>query len=104
MPKLRVIAAMAAGAMGLLAPGLARAHFTLMAPQNWAQQGSLGVPEKSAPCGQADPGTAAVPTNVVTTFSPGQKITISLTEDVPHPGWYKAVLSQNGMSGLPADP
>jgi hypothetical protein len=97
-------AAMAAGALGLLVPGLARAHFTLNSPMNWAQQGSLGVPEKSAPCGQADPGTTAVPTNVVTTYRPGQTIMVSITEDVPHPGWYRAVLSQNGMNGLPADP
>jgi len=97
-------AAMAAGALGLLVPGLARAHFTLNSPMNWAQQGSLGVPEKSAPCGQADPGTAAVATGIVTTYRPGQKITVSITEDVPHPGFYRAVLSQNGMNGLPMDP
>jgi MYXO-CTERM domain-containing protein len=104
MRKLRGLAAMVVGAMGLLAPGLARAHFTLNAPMSYAQQGSLGVPEKSAPCGQADPGTPPVPTNVVTTFRPGQTISVSITEDVPHPGWYRAVLSQNGMNGLPADP
>lgn len=98
------MAAMAAGAMGLLAPGLASAHFTLVSPTNWAVQGAQGLPEKSAPCGQADPPPAAVPTNVVTTYRPGQTIMVMITEDVPHPGWYKAVLSQNGMSSLPADP
>jgi len=104
MRKFRISAALAVGAMGLMAPGLARAHFTLNSPTNWAQQGSLGVPEKSAPCGQADPGPAAVATGVVTTYRPGQKITVSITEDVFHEGWYRAVLSQNGMGGLPDDP
>ncbi len=90
MRKLRISAALAAGAMGLMAPGLASAHFTLNSPMSWAQQGSLGVPEKSAPCGQADPGTTPVPTNVVTTYRPGQKITVSITEDVFHQGFYRA--------------
>ncbi len=103
MRKLRVLAVMAAGATGVLVPGLARAHFILMAPQNWAQQDASGLPEKSAPCGQAET-PAAVPTNAVTTFRPGQTITVMIQEAVFHPGWYKAVLSQNGMSGLPPDP
>lgn len=104
MRKLRGLAATAVGAMGLLAPGLARAHFTLNSPPSWAVQGAQGLPEKSAPCGQADPGTPAVASNVVTTYRPGQTISVSITEDVPHPGWYSATLSQNGMNGLPTDP
>src|SRR5438552_3126988 len=105
MRKLRVMsAAMAAGALGLLVPGLESAHLTLNSPMHWAQQGSLGVPERRAPCGQADPGPAALPTSVVTTYRPGQTIIVSITEDVQHPGWYRSVLSQNGMGGLPNDP
>lgn len=101
-PGLVAAAAVALGA--LVASPPAHAHFTLQAPDSWAQQSSLGDPQKSAPCGQADPGLAAVPTNEVTPFSPGDRITITIDETIFHPGHYRVVLSPNGMNGLPADP
>jgi hypothetical protein len=89
---------------GLLIPAAARAHFILQAPASWAEQGSLGDPQKSAPCGQADPGLTVVPTNTVTSFAPGQQITITINETFTHPGHYRVALSTTGQSGLPADP
>jgi MYXO-CTERM domain-containing protein len=45
-----------------------------------------------------------MPTNIVTPFSPGETITVTLTETIFHPGHYRVVLSTTGQSGLPADP
>ena len=92
----------AAAALCLASP--ARAHFVLQSPGSWAVQGSLGDPQKSAPCGQADPGVAAVETGVITYYASGQTVTVTINETVPHPGHYRVVLSTTGQAGLPADP
>ena len=106
MRRLDLVAAVAIGAMGVLAPAAVRAHFILMQPPNWAQQAAgTGTPLKSAPCGQSDPGMAAVRTNVVTPFTAGQTVTVTIDErTISHPGHYRVALSTTGMSGLPADP
>jgi hypothetical protein len=95
---------LASAAVALSLPSAARAHFVLQAPSSWAAQGSLGDPQKSAPCGQADPGTALVETGMVTAYAPGDTVTITINETVPHPGHYRVVLSTAGQGGLPADP
>ncbi|HUJ61310.1 MAG TPA: SCE4755 family polysaccharide monooxygenase-like protein [Kofleriaceae bacterium] len=82
---------------------LADAHFALQAPTAYSMQDSLGLPEKSAPCGQADPGTPVVATNAVTSFHTGDTITITINELIFHPGHYRVALAQD-QSGLPADP
>jgi hypothetical protein len=81
----------------------AEAHFVLMTPQSWAQQDGYGLPEKSAPCGQADPGTTAVPTNAVTGYKIGDTITITVNEAIFHPGHYRVALATD-MASLPAEP
>ena len=105
MRRLDLVAAAAMGAL-VLAPAAARAHFVLMAPANWANQAAgTGTPLKSAPCGQSDPGMAAVRTNAVTPFTAGQMVTVTIDErTISHPGHYRVALSTTGMSGLPADP
>jgi MYXO-CTERM domain-containing protein len=102
MPRLTV-AALAVAAF-FLVPVPARAHFILQAPANWADQDPSGLPQKSAPCGQADPGTPANPTGIVTPFAPGDAVTVTISETVPHPGHYRVALSTTGQNGLPADP
>lgn len=82
---------------------VASAHFALNAPPAYSQQDNLGLPLKSAPCGQADPGTPVVPTNVVTSFHEGDTITITVNETIFHPGHYRVALAMD-QSGLPADP
>ena len=57
--------ALGLGAAAALVASPARAHFILQAPASWAEQGPLGDPQKSGPCGQDDPGaTAHVRTDV----------------------------------------
>jgi len=103
MRKLTVVAFML-GTAPILIPAAARAHFVLQSPQSWAQLDASGSPQKSAPCGQADPGITPVATNVVTPYAPGDTVTITINEVVTHPGHYRVVLSESGQSGLPADP
>ncbi|MGC4093878.1 MAG: hypothetical protein QM756_39430 [Polyangiaceae bacterium] len=93
-----------AGALAVLCARAASAHFSLQAPASWANQDSVGSPQKSAPCGQADPGLAAVATGKVTAFAPGETITITINETIFHPGHYRVVLAVNDRSELPADP
>jgi hypothetical protein len=100
-------ASLIGGAAGLLSPSLAHAHFTLQTPASWAQQDGAGSPQKSGPCGETDLATGtvqAVPTNVVTSFRPGQQIMITIDERVFHPGHYRVSLATTDRSQLPADP
>ena len=100
----RMTAVVVSAAAGLCVASPARAHFILQSPGSWAAQASLGDPQKSAPCGQADPGTPAVETGVITYYASGQTVTVTINETVPHPGHYRAVLSTTGQAGLPPDP
>jgi len=64
-------------------------------------QDDFGSPQKTGPCG--DEGTAAT-TGVVTPFSPGETITITLDETIFHGGHYRVALAVNDRSELPAPP
>jgi hypothetical protein len=79
------------------------AHFKLNQPTSYDQQDALGSPQKSAPCGQADPGDPPVLTNQVTTVMEGSQLAISINEEVFHPGHYRVSIAQD-MNSLPADP
>lgn len=81
----------------------AQAHFVLKSPTAWATQDGLGNPQKSAPCGQADPGTPATATGSVSAFRPGDTVTVTIDETVFHPGHYRVLLATN-RSELPEDP
>lgn len=81
----------------------ALAHFKLVSPAASFLQDGYGSPQKSAPCGQADPGDTATPTNAVTQLMTGQMVSIEIDETIFHPGHYRVSLAQD-MSGLPADP
>ena len=67
--RLLVIGALT-GAAVFYGARVADAHFILQAPAAMYTQDGSGLPEKSAPCGQADPGTPAVATNTVDMFVP----------------------------------
>ncbi len=81
----------------------ALAHFKLISPAASFQQDTYGSPQKSAPCGQADAGDTAVPTNAVTQLMTGQMVDIEIDETIFHPGHYRVSLADT-MTMLPADP
>jgi hypothetical protein len=86
----------------VLPPRTAAAHFVLHAPASWREQGSVGDPQKMGPCGDVD--SPAAPTGIVTAFSPGGRITITIDEAIYHPGHYRVALAVNDRSELPAEP
>jgi len=79
----------------------AAAHFSLESPPSATEQDGQGNPQKAPPCG--DNG-ASVPTNVITTYQAGQKITVTIDEKIFHPGHYRIALALNDQSELPAEP
>ncbi len=87
--------------LAIASPALA--HFKLVSPAASFEQDNSGSPQKSAPCGQADAGDPAVPTNAVTQLMTGQMVTIEIDETIFHPGHYRVSLAEN-MNMLPADP
>src|SRR5438067_6816574 len=82
-------------------PGLAHAHFILIAPDSWMSQDSFGLPEKLGPCGDEGGGT---PTAAVTAFRSGQAISVTIDEVIFHPGHYRVALAVNDRSELPVEP
>ena len=82
-------------------PGLAHAHFILIAPDSWMSQDSFGLPEKLGPCGDEGGGT---PTAAVTAFRSGQAISVTINEVIDHPGHYRVALAVNDRSELPPEP
>ena len=84
-----------------MAQGSAEAHFILEAPASATEQNDLGDPQKAPPCG--DDGTA-VYTGEVTTYQPGETITITIDERVYHPGHYRVALALDDPSQLPDPP
>lgn len=87
----------------VLVPGLADAHFRLLAPASWIAENQLGDPQKAAPCGgtNADFGK---PTWAVTDVTGGSKLHIKVQETVFHPGHYRIALAVNSPTELPIDP
>ncbi len=63
----------------------------------------LGGPQKSAPCGQDDPGQPLTQSGKVTAFQEGQTISITISEVIPHPGHYRVSIAKD-LASLPADP
>ncbi len=100
--KLCLILAGASAAVVVTAARPAQAHFTLEEPASWMSQDALGAPEKLGPCGDEGGGT---PTNKVTAFQKGDTITITIDENIFHPGHYRVALAQKAdRSDLPPEP
>src|SRR2546426_1031848 len=90
-------------AVALSAAAPAAAHFKLQAPAVYSQMDAYGSPQKSAPCGQADPAQPVVETNAVTTVTSGSQLTVTIDEAIFHPGHYRVAIAQS-QQALPADP
>ena len=83
------------------APESARAHFILVTPDSWMSQDIFGGPQKLGPCGNEGGGMA---TGSVTTFRPGDTITVTVDEVIYHPGHYRVALAVDDQSELPPEP
>ena len=77
------------------------AHFYLEEPENWVEQGSLGDPQKTGPCGNEG---ALRPTGAITAYRTGQTITIQFRETIYHPGHFRVALATEDRSELPPMP
>jgi hypothetical protein len=85
--------AVAIGGGLLLVPAAAKAHFRLEAPASNVVQDSLGSPQKPTSATDGCPsGTASGKTSVVRA---GGKVTVKITETVPHGGHYRVALGAN---------
>jgi len=93
--------ALVAVVLAIATPALA--HFKLISPAASFGQDGFGSPQKTAPCGQSDPGDTAVPTNQVTQLMTGQMVSIEVDETIFHPGHYRVSLAES-TTMLPADP
>jgi hypothetical protein len=99
--KRALFAALAIGAVVVLAPKRSEAHFTLDAPTSWMTQDASGSPQKQSPCGNEAGGTA---TGTVTAFQAGETITLKWTERIAHDGWFRIALSYNNRTDLTDPP
>jgi MYXO-CTERM domain-containing protein len=98
--RLRLAGSLGAGMVGLLATTDAQAHFRLMYPPQWVQeQDDLGDPQKAGPCG-VDSSASYTVTNAMTTFAPGQTITLQWSETVAHDGWFRIAISYKNRTDL----
>lgn len=84
-------------ALVVLAPALADAHIHLVAPQSRTDQ--LTGEQKEQHCGVAN--QVRNPARV-TTFKPGQTITVTWMETIDHPGHFRIAFQANGAEfGIP---
>ncbi len=101
--RLRMIAALGAGAVALGVPVAAGAHFVLLEPTASLVQDVRGDPQKMGPCG----GTSAnrgTPSGAVSPVVGGSALPLKVRESIYHPGYYRVALSVLNRSELPADP
>lgn len=83
-------------ALGLLPVGIADAHIHLTQPL--ARTDELTQDQKEQHCGVA----GQVRTTRITTFTPGQTITVNWLEPIMHPGWFRIAFQPNGdIFGIP---
>jgi MYXO-CTERM domain-containing protein len=82
-----------AGTLSLLTSSTADAHFHVQTPTPWViENDGAGDPQKAAPCG-VDSTVTYTPSNVVTSYAPGQVVHIVWNETVQHSGWYRISLA-----------
>jgi hypothetical protein len=101
--KLRVFAALSAGAFVLAAPIVGQAHFILETPASAIVEDRFGDPQKLGPCGGAskDAGTL---TNAVTAVAGGELLKVKVKETIYHPGHFRIALAVLDRKELPTDP
>src|SRR5687767_14217270 len=88
MPRMRHVLA----ALALVVPVTATAHIHLTAPT--ARTDSLQGDQKDPPCGVA----GQQRTTRVTTFAPGETITVNWVEPIQHTCWFRIAFHPNGAT------
>lgn len=101
--KLRLAAALTAGAIAIAAPAMVSAHFILMEPKSWLVENNLGDPQKMGPCGGTS-ANAGTPTGAMNTAVGGTTVHFKVQETIYHPGFYRVALAVKDRKELPADP
>lgn len=88
-------------ALGLVSVRAAEAHIHLLQPLSRTDN-TQGDPQKLRHCG--DP--TVTRTTRVTTYKPGETITVMWEQTIPHPGWYRIAFQPDGevFEIPPADP
>lgn len=88
------LAALALTSVGV--SSAAHGHFRLLEPASYTVQDADGDPQKAAPCGP--PGAGGTKTGAITNLKAGQKLTIKISEETPHPGHYRVSLALTSPS------
>ena len=101
--KLRLFAALSAGAFVLAAPIVGQAHFILQTPASAVVENQLGDPQKLGPCGGTTK-DAGTPTNAVTEVAGGELLKVKVKETIYHPGHFRIALAVLDRKELPIDP
>lgn len=75
--------------------GQAHAHFKLLAPASWLNEGTDGAPQKGGPCGPGGyDNVNPTPTSMkVTEFHAGDTIDVQWVDTVAHPGYFRIALA-----------
>jgi hypothetical protein len=88
--------------LGAFAP-VGIAHFRLLEPASWIEEGPYGDPQWLPPCGGSVAGPGK-PTGAITKVQGGEKLHIRIREMAFHPGFYRIALAVNSREELPKDP
>jgi hypothetical protein len=89
----RIVAALASSALAVSAASRAEAHITLSNPPSWVVESAGGDPQKAEPCGGELGGAGITPTNMVTTYRVGERVTVTWKETIGHPGHFRIAIA-----------
>lgn len=75
----------------------AQAHFKLLMPDSWLNEGSDGSPQKGGPCGPMgyDDVSPAPTSGKITTFHAGDEVPIEWEITVPHSGFFQVSVAKD---------
>ena len=80
------------GTLLLIAPSTAQAHNSIVSHTSR----HTSADQKVGPCGRADTQRGSK----VYTYEPGETIAIEISEDIPHPGWFRIAFDNDGTDDL----
>jgi hypothetical protein len=96
MVRFRTLVLVTALATAWIGARPVQAHFLLLKPDSWLNEGADGSPQKGGPCG---PGgyddVSPIPTSgKTTTFHAGEMIDVEAMETVHHPGYFRVSIAE----------